>query len=222
MARLRQSQRIDEQIGGPVAALVAAVQAERRAALHRIAAPSADRDAALRSASRRTDDAARRLRLDDGNTVAAGGEAPSEVAARLGAFVALAEKLGPARRTAEGDRNAWNTAYETYNDVVTAGLAVGGAVAGVQDGGRASDARVLLELDCAARTRNIWPPSPRGSTASPRARDDTSTPAAFGRRWWRWTTASCSWRPPGTDPVSPCSPPSARTSDSSPTRWPAS
>lgn len=147
VARLRQSQRIDEQIGEPVTALVAAVRTERRAALHRIAAPSADRDAALRSASRRTDDAVRRLRLDDRHTVAAGGEAPDEVAARLATFVALAEDLGATRRAARGDKNAWNTAYETYNGVVTAGLAVGGAVAGVQDGGRASDARVLLELD---------------------------------------------------------------------------
>lgn len=146
VARLRQSQHMHEQIGEPVAALVAAVQAERRAALHRVAAPSADRDAALRSASRHTDNTARRLRLDDGNTVAVGGETPGEVAARLDTFVTLAEKLGPARRAAEGS-NAWNTVYETYNDVVTAGLAVGGALAGVQDSGRASDARVLLELD---------------------------------------------------------------------------
>ncbi|MFF8842095.1 nitrate- and nitrite sensing domain-containing protein [Streptomyces sp. NPDC015127] len=147
VARLRQSQRVGEQIGEPVAAVVAAVQAERRAALHRIASPSTDRDAALTSASRRTDSAVRRLRLDERHTVAAGGETPSEVAARLDEFVTLAERLGPTRTAAADDKIAWNSAYETYNGVVTAGLAVGGAVAGVHDSGRASDARVLLELD---------------------------------------------------------------------------
>ncbi|MBT2365449.1 sensor histidine kinase [Streptomyces sp. ISL-10] len=150
VARLRQLQRVDEQVGEPVAAAVAALQIERRAALHRIAAPSADRAAALRSASRRTDDAVRRLRLDYRHTVASGGEAPRAVAARLDEFVALGEKLGATRKAAADDEIAWNTAYEAYNDVVAAGLAVGGAVAGIHDSGRAADARVLLELDRAA------------------------------------------------------------------------
>ncbi|MFF3326660.1 nitrate- and nitrite sensing domain-containing protein [Streptomyces sp. NPDC002889] len=146
VARLRQLERIEEQVREPVAAAVEDVQEERRAALRQIAVPSEERAAALRSQARRTDDAVRRLRLDDSHTVAAGGEVPGDVAKRLDAFVAQAEKLGTLRTAALERRVTWKTAYEGYNAVVTAAFDVTGSLSGMQDGGPGSDARVLLEF----------------------------------------------------------------------------
>ncbi|MGW7358456.1 nitrate- and nitrite sensing domain-containing protein [Streptomyces sp. NPDC054802] len=146
MARLRQTQRIEEEVTAPAATAVTALQAERRAALRHLADPSDERESVLRLAARRADDAVGRLRLGDEHTVADGGDMPGAVAQRLGRFVARAAAVRDARTAVLDGEAHWDTAYGTYTDAVTAGLDVTGAVAGVQDYGPGSDARVLLEF----------------------------------------------------------------------------
>ncbi|WP_327327623.1 nitrate- and nitrite sensing domain-containing protein [Streptomyces sp. NBC_01210] len=146
VSRLRQLQRVDTQVREPVAAAVAALQAERRAAVRQVAAPSDERAAALQQEARRTDDALKGLFLDSEHTVAAGGDMPAAVAGRLDQFVTRAEKLRTLR-TAVLDRKAtWNATYEQYTAAVTAAFSVSGALTGIQDTGPGSDARVLLEF----------------------------------------------------------------------------
>ncbi|MGX6745296.1 sensor histidine kinase [Streptomyces xantholiticus] len=146
MARLRQAQRIEEEVTSPLATAVTALQAERRAALHQVADLSGEREAALRLQARRTDDAVGRLSLDKGHTVADGGDMPRAVAQRLGRFVSQAGELGAVRSAVLDGRADWDRAYGAYTDAVAAALDVTGAVAGVQDHGPGSDARVLLEF----------------------------------------------------------------------------
>ncbi|MBT2391931.1 nitrate- and nitrite sensing domain-containing protein [Streptomyces sp. ISL-1] len=146
VARLGQLRRVDAQIREPVAAAVAALQAERRAAVRQVAAPSDERAAAVRQEARRTDDAVRKLRLDDRTTVAAGGGIPAGVAGRLDQFVAGAEGLRALRTAVVSGKAGWNATYEQYTATVTAAFGVSGALAGIQDAGPGSDARVLLEF----------------------------------------------------------------------------
>ncbi|MFD9220674.1 nitrate- and nitrite sensing domain-containing protein [Streptomyces sp. NPDC060064] len=146
VSRLRQLQRVDTQVREPVAAAVAALQAERRAAVRQVAAPSDERAAALQQEARRTDDAMKGLFLDGEHTVAAGGDMPAAVAGRLDQFVTRAEKVRTLR-TAVLDRKAtWSATYEQYTAAVTAAFSVSGALTGIQDTGPGSDARVLLEF----------------------------------------------------------------------------
>ncbi|WP_282694539.1 nitrate- and nitrite sensing domain-containing protein [Streptomyces sp. CC208A] len=146
MARLRQLQRVDADIRQPVSAALAALQDERRAAVRQIAAPGADRAAELKDRIRRTDEAVARLRLGGGHTVADSGDLPADVAERVGAFVGEVQGLARLRTTAADGHADWGRAYDAYTTAVSAGLAVGGALSGLQDTGQGAHARVLLEL----------------------------------------------------------------------------
>ncbi|MGW3037975.1 sensor histidine kinase [Streptomyces sp. NPDC001178] len=146
VARLRQLQRVDAQIRTPVATAVAALQAERSAAVRSATAPSAGRSDDYKKLADRTDQAVAGLRLGDHNTVADSEELPSGVAQRLKTFVAGAEQLR-SLRTAVLDRRAnWAMTYGQYTKAINSAFAVGGALTGIQDADLGSDARVLLEF----------------------------------------------------------------------------
>ncbi|MFI8949427.1 nitrate- and nitrite sensing domain-containing protein [Streptomyces sp. NPDC053750] len=146
IARLRQVQRVDAQVRAPVSAAVAALQAERRAAVGHATDPSAVPSGDYAELSARTDRAVGKLRLGDRNTVADSGELPAGVARRLEEFVTGAERLG-SLRTAVLDRRAdWDEAYRRYTAAISAAFRVGGALSGIQDADLGSDARVLVEF----------------------------------------------------------------------------
>ncbi|MFE0924971.1 nitrate- and nitrite sensing domain-containing protein [Streptomyces mutabilis] len=146
ISRLRQVQRVDAEVRAPVNAAVAALQAERRAAVRHATDPSAVPGDDYRELTARTDRAVAELRLGDRHTVADSEELPASVARRLGAFVAGAERLGPLR-TAVLDRSAdWEDAYGRYTATISAAFRVGGALSGIQDADQGSDARVLVEF----------------------------------------------------------------------------
>ncbi|MFK4225940.1 nitrate- and nitrite sensing domain-containing protein [Streptomyces sp. NPDC019890] len=152
VSRLRQLQHVDTQIREPVAAAVTALQAERRAAVRQVAAPSDERAAALQQEARRTQEAIKKLRIDEGTTVAADGGIPAGLAGRLDQFVTRAEKLPTLRTAVLGHNATWDATYEQYNAVVTEAFGVFGALSGIQDAGPGSEARVLLEF---ARAREM-------------------------------------------------------------------
>ncbi|UXY34384.1 sensor histidine kinase [Streptomyces albidocamelliae] len=150
VARLRQSQRVEAELRTPVAAAVAALQAERGAAVRRAGAPGTGTGADLESLAARTDRAVARLRLGDDSTVADSQELPAGVSERLHAFVTGAEDLR-ALRAAVLDRKAgWAEVYTQYTKTIGAAFAVDGALTDVQQADVGSDARVLLEFSRAA------------------------------------------------------------------------
>lgn len=146
VARLRQLQRVDAEIREPVTAVLAALQAERRAAVRQVAAPGATRAAELKDRVRGTDEAVDRLRLDDTHTVGDTGDLPGDVGARVGTLVGKVEGLTRLRTAATEGRADWDQVYEEYTAAVSAAFAVAGALTGIQDAQQGSDARVLLEL----------------------------------------------------------------------------
>ncbi|MFI8252375.1 sensor histidine kinase [Streptomyces filamentosus] len=146
MARIRQLQRVDADIRQPVAATLAALQEERRAAVRQAAAPGAGRAAELKDRIRRTDEAAARLRLGDGHTVGDSGDLPADVADRVGAFTREVQGLVRLRADTVAGRADTDRAYHAYTTAVSSGLAVGGALSGLQDAGQGSHARVLLDI----------------------------------------------------------------------------
>lgn len=170
VARLRQLQRVDEEVRAPVAAAVAALQSERTAAMLQAADPSGPHASALRERAGRTDTALGALRLDDGHTIGETGSLPGGVAGRLDRFLGLAQDLRAGEGTGKGaasDRAAERgedaardmgdagdeaaasdegAVYDRYTETVTAAFAVSGALTGIQDDALGSDARVLLEL----------------------------------------------------------------------------
>ncbi|MFF3331803.1 nitrate- and nitrite sensing domain-containing protein [Streptomyces sp. NPDC002888] len=146
VSRLRQLQRVDSQVRAPVAAAVAALQAERAAAVDHATAPTTGRRDAYKELSERTDLAVAKLRLGDDSTVADGQELPAGVAQRLETFVAGAEKLRSLRRAVLDGRTGWDETYGRYTTSISAAFAVGGALSGIQDAELGSDARVLLEF----------------------------------------------------------------------------
>ncbi|MEU0222719.1 nitrate- and nitrite sensing domain-containing protein, partial [Streptomyces sp. NPDC006265] len=107
VSRLRQVQRVDATVRAPVSAAVAALQAERAAAVRHATDPSAVRTDALDELARRTDRAVAKLRLGNGTTVADSGELPAGVAQRLKAFVSSAEQLRPLRTAVQDGRAGW-------------------------------------------------------------------------------------------------------------------
>ncbi|MEV7288566.1 nitrate- and nitrite sensing domain-containing protein [Streptomyces sp. NPDC093252] len=146
VSRLRQLQRVDAEVRTPVATAVAALQAERVAAVRHATAPTGDSADGLRRLAETTDRAVAALRLGDDGTVADARELPAGVAQRLETFVSGVERL-PALRTSVLDgRTGWERTYRTYTAHVTAAFAVGGALTGIQDSELGSDARVLLEF----------------------------------------------------------------------------
>jgi signal transduction histidine kinase len=146
VARLRQLQRVDSTVRAPVDDAVAALQAERVAAVRHATDPSAEPQSDLKTLAERTDRAVAKLRLGAHNTVADGADLPAGVAGRLDAFVKGAESLGPLRAAVLERRTGWDEAYGQYTRTISAAFAVGGALTGIQDADLGSDARVLLEF----------------------------------------------------------------------------
>ncbi|MGI5479018.1 sensor histidine kinase [Streptomyces lavendofoliae] len=168
VARLRELRRVDERIREPVAAAITALQAERIAAAHWVAAldkekatgsgtgtstgtsattPATGTAAAeLRQRARHTDAAVARLLLDGRRTVADGGDLPKELSDRIRRFTDHAQRLTGLRTPAPGRAAQWDTVYTRYTDTIMAGFDVGGSLAAVQDAHDGSHARVLLEM----------------------------------------------------------------------------
>ncbi|MFJ4276477.1 nitrate- and nitrite sensing domain-containing protein [Streptomyces massasporeus] len=146
VSRLRQVQRVDTTVRAPVSAAVAALQAERAAAVRHATDPSAVRTGELDELARRTDRAVAKLRLGNGTTVADSGELPAGVAQRLKAFVSGAEQLRPLRTAVQDGHAGWAETYERYTGTISAAFEVGGALTGIRDADLGSDARVLLEF----------------------------------------------------------------------------
>jgi signal transduction histidine kinase len=146
VARLRQLQRVDSQVRAPVAAAVAALQAERTAAVRHATDPAAVPAIELRALGERTDKTVTKLRLGGSNTVADGEELPAGVAERLETFVAGVEQLRTLRTSVVDRRTGWAETYAQYTRSISAAFAVGGALTGIQDAELGSDARVLLEF----------------------------------------------------------------------------
>ncbi|CAL9385230.1 hypothetical protein SUDANB176_01143 [Streptomyces sp. enrichment culture] len=146
VARLRQAQRADAAVRAPVLAAVAALQAERAAAVRRATHAPAVRTDELTELARRTDRAVAKLRLGEHRTVADGEDLPRAVSARLEAFLAGAERLRPLRTAVREGRAGWARTYDGYTDTIATALGVGGALTGVRDAELGSGARVLLEF----------------------------------------------------------------------------
>ncbi|WP_328504120.1 nitrate- and nitrite sensing domain-containing protein [Streptomyces sp. NBC_00457] len=146
VSRLRQLQRVDSAIRAPVADAVAALQAEREAAVRHATDPSSGQSGAVARLAERTDRAVRELRLGKDNTVADSEELPAGVAARLEAFVTAAEELRPLRTAVQDRRAGWDETYRQYTKTIATAFTVGGALTGIQDAELGSDARVLLEF----------------------------------------------------------------------------
>ncbi|MGW4081853.1 sensor histidine kinase [Streptomyces sp. NPDC004822] len=146
VARLRQLQRVDDGIRNPVTAAVAALQAERTAAVRYATDPSPGRAADFKELSEDSRAAVAKLRLGKRNTVADGEEFPTGVAPRLTTFVTGAERLSVVRDDVLDRRSGWQGAYGRYTETIESAFAVLGALTGVQDAELGSDARVLLEF----------------------------------------------------------------------------
>ncbi|MET9762752.1 nitrate- and nitrite sensing domain-containing protein [Streptomyces sp. NPDC006372] len=146
VARLRQVQRVDAAVRAPVSTAVAALQAERAAAVRRATDRSAVRTDELDELARRTDRSVAALRLGTDNTVADSEELPAGVARRLEAFVADAGRLRPLRTAVRDGHAGWDDTYSRYTRTIAAAFGVGGALTGIQDADLGSDARVLLEF----------------------------------------------------------------------------
>ncbi|WP_406166003.1 nitrate- and nitrite sensing domain-containing protein [Streptomyces sp. NBC_00996] len=146
VARLRQLQRVDSTVRAPVDAAVAALQAERVAAVRYATDPATEQPNDLKVLARRTDRAVAKLRLGDHNTVADGADLPAGVAGRLEAFVTAAEQVRSLRTAVLDRRTGWDEAYGQYTKTVATAFGVGGALTGIQDADLGSDARVLLEF----------------------------------------------------------------------------
>ncbi|MGQ4430069.1 sensor histidine kinase [Streptomyces sp. SAS_260] len=152
VSRLRQSQRVDSEVRSPVAAAVAALQAERSAAVRYATTPDAEQSGDLRRLATSTDRAVSRLRLGDDDTVADGEELPAEVGRRLEDFVTGAERLRSLRADVLAHRAGWDETYGQFTKTISTAFAVSGALSGVQDAELGSEARVLLEFSRAGES----------------------------------------------------------------------
>jgi signal transduction histidine kinase len=146
IAQLRQVQRVDAAVREPVGAAVAALQAERTAAVGHATKPSADRAGDIKRLAATTDRAVAALRLGHGSSVADGADLPQGVADRLSTFLTDAGRLRAARTAVLAHGPSWDAVYRQYTEVIAAAFAVDGALTGVQDAEAGSDARVLLEF----------------------------------------------------------------------------
>lgn len=146
VAGQQQLRRVDAQVRIPVAASVAELQAERRAALHYLASPDDDRADALKAQAQSTDSAADALRLGDEHTVADGADLPDAVATRLTTFVSRTERLRTLRAGVLDRTAGWDKTYEQYTRTIQEAFGVTGALTGIHDARLGSDARVLLEF----------------------------------------------------------------------------
>ncbi|GAA2341342.1 nitrate- and nitrite sensing domain-containing protein [Streptomyces kunmingensis] len=150
VARLQQLRRVDSSVREPVAAAVAALQAERTAAVGYATRPAPDRGDDLKKLAIATDHAVAALSIGEDHTVADGAGLPREVAARLGAFVDDAEQLRALRAAVLEQHAGWDTAYGQYTKTLTVAYTVSGALTGIQGSEPGSAARVLLEFDRSA------------------------------------------------------------------------
>ncbi|MFG2647799.1 nitrate- and nitrite sensing domain-containing protein [Streptomyces sp. NPDC048436] len=150
VARLRQLQRVDAEVRGPVDAAVAALQAERVAAVRYATEPAPDRAGTLKRQAQRTDRTLAKLRRGDHRTVADGADLPTGVSSRLETFLSGAEGLRTLRTDVLDRRTGWDATYGQYTKAISAAFGVGGALTGIQDAQLGSDARVLLEFSRAA------------------------------------------------------------------------
>lgn len=146
VALLRQLQQVDADVRTPISTAVAALQAERRAALLQTVDPSSAHAADLKQQAGRTDTALAALRLDKHHTIADTGDLPAGVADRLDRFLDRAQALRSAGDRDAGRERDEKAVYDRYTQAVTAGFGVSGALTGIQDDALGSDARVLLEL----------------------------------------------------------------------------
>ncbi|MFJ9135584.1 nitrate- and nitrite sensing domain-containing protein [Streptomyces sp. NPDC102256] len=146
VARLRQLQRVDTTVRAPVDAAVAALQAERAAAVGYATDPAAARSSEFRNLSRQTDRAVGKLRLGDDHTVADGADLLAAATQRLDAFVTDAGSLTSLRTSVLDRRTGWDEAYDRYTKAIATAFGVEGALSGVDEAGMSSDARVLLEF----------------------------------------------------------------------------
>ncbi|WP_406500565.1 nitrate- and nitrite sensing domain-containing protein [Streptomyces sp. NBC_01590] len=146
VARLRQLERVDDEVRAPISTAVAALQSERREAMLQSAAPSSTQAAVLERQAGRTDKALTALRLDSGHTIADTVNVPSEVAHRLDGFLALTRSLRADEGAEEQAGGNAGAVYDRYTEAVSAALGVSGALTTVQDDTGGSDARVLFEL----------------------------------------------------------------------------
>ncbi|MEW2465293.1 nitrate- and nitrite sensing domain-containing protein [Streptomyces sp. NPDC046994] len=152
IAGLRRLQRVDSMVRAPLADAVAAIQAERVAAVRYATDPAAERPDDLKTLAGRTDRAVAKLRLGDRNTVADGADLPSGLPGRLETFVTGAEALRSLRDDLLAHRVGWDETYGQYTRTIATAFAVGGALTDVQDADLGSDARVLLEFSRAGES----------------------------------------------------------------------
>lgn len=132
VSRLRQSQRVDASVRSPVAAAVAALQAERTAAVRLATAPAPGRESDLKERAERTEQAVAELRLGDRHTVADGADLPTGVAERLNPFVTGAEQLRALRAALLDGGSGWRPVYTQYTATIATAFGVGGALTGIQ------------------------------------------------------------------------------------------
>ncbi|MER7838599.1 nitrate- and nitrite sensing domain-containing protein [Streptomyces sp. NPDC096040] len=146
VSRLRQSQRVDAALRTPVADAVAALQAERTAAVRYATEPTAEQAGDLKALGADTDQAVAELRLGKDSTVADSEELPAGVAQRLQTFVTGADRLRTLRTAVRSRGAGWEETYGRYTQTIAMAFAVDGALTGVQADDMGADARVLLEF----------------------------------------------------------------------------
>jgi signal transduction histidine kinase len=130
----------------PLGTAVAALQAERGAAGHYLAAPDPAGAQALRGSEQATDAALAALRTSAvvGRAYAA-GVAPG-LTARLAALDAASAGLPALRQQVTARQVDWGQAESAYDQTADAAFGVGGALTDVQAAQVPSDAHVLLEV----------------------------------------------------------------------------
>ncbi|WP_231626586.1 sensor histidine kinase [Streptomyces apocyni] len=153
VSRLRELRRVDEQVRAPIAEAVAALQAERAAAVRYAADPDKasgqtlkSRAEELKKLAQGTDRAVDELRLGQKHTVADSGDLPAGVAGRLESFVSGVQRLEPLRASVLDRGTGWDETYSQYTKAIQTAFGVGGALTGIQDAELGSDTRVLLEF----------------------------------------------------------------------------
>lgn len=143
--RLR-TQQVEQDISGPVAASVTALQAERRAAALYLADPTAARGAQLDSRAAATDRAAGALRQGSTHTVADGIGLPPGIAPRVRTFVDGVTGLRALRARITARSAGWDETYRGYCDAIENAFSAIGALTAASDPVLNSGSRVALEF----------------------------------------------------------------------------
>ncbi|MCZ4120453.1 sensor histidine kinase [Streptomyces sp. H39-S7] len=143
--RLR-TQQVEQELSGPVAVSVTALQAERRAAALYLAAPTTARAAQLDSAAAATDRAAGALRQGSTHTIADGIGLPPDVAPRLRTFLDGVTGLRALRARVTARGAGWDETYRGYCDAVENAFSAIGVLTAGSDPVLTSGSRVALEF----------------------------------------------------------------------------